>query len=140
MTADAVPRPPGRARGRRGPARLSRHAAGCASSRWCRRSALLILIGFIESPDFLTGDNFLAMLQQSTELSVLVLAEALILISGRMDLSLESTVTLAPVIALWLVLPTSGNRFNGLGLGAGVAGDPGLPAGRRRRSGRSTGS
>jgi simple sugar transport system permease protein len=35
-----------------------------------------------------------------------------------MDLSLESTVTLAPVVALWLVLPTSGNRFNGLGFGA----------------------
>ncbi|MBW8803585.1 MAG: ABC transporter permease, partial [Catenulisporales bacterium] len=33
---------------------------------------LLILIGFIESPNFLTGDNFLAMLQQSTELSLLV--------------------------------------------------------------------
>ena len=97
---------------------------GRPSTRWLREfsllpaMALLILIGFIESPDFLTSDNFLAMLQQSTELSVLVLAEALILISGRMDLSLESTVTLAPVIALWLVLPTSGNRFNGLGFGA----------------------
>src|SRR2546423_5019400 len=82
-----------------------------------RAMGLLILIGFIESPNFLTGDNFLAMLQQSTELSLLVLAEAIILISGRMDLSLESTMTLAPVIALWLVLPTSGNRFNGLGFG-----------------------
>ena len=93
-------------------------------TRWLREfsllpaMALLILIGFIESPDFLTTDNFLGMLQQSTELSVLVLAEAVILISGRMDLSLESTVTLSPVIALWLVLPTSGNRFNGLGLGS----------------------
>jgi simple sugar transport system permease protein len=91
-------------------------------TRWLREfsllpaMALLILIGFIESPDFLTSDNFLGMLQQSTELSLLVLAEALILIGGRMDLSLESTVTLAPVIAMWLVLPTAGGRFNGLGL------------------------
>src|SRR3954453_182161 len=80
---------------------------GRSSTRWLREfsllpaMALLVLIGFIESPDFLTGDNFLAMLQQSTELSVLVLAEAVILIGGRMDLSLESTMTLAPVVALW---------------------------------------
>jgi simple sugar transport system permease protein len=32
-----------------------------------------------------------------------------------MDLSLESTIGVAPVIALWVVLPSSGGRFNGLG-------------------------
>ncbi len=79
--------------------------------------ALLLLLGFIASPNFLTGDNMLAVLQQSTELSLLVLAEALVLIAGQMDLSLESTIGVAPVIAVWLVLPSHGNRFNGLGLG-----------------------
>ena len=78
---------------------------------------LLLLIGFIESPNFLTTDNMIAVLQQSTELSLLVLGEALILISGRLDLSLESTVGLAPVVAMWLVLADHGHRFNGLGLG-----------------------
>lgn len=77
---------------------------------------LLLLLGFIASPNFLTADNMLAVLQQSTELSLLVLAEALVLIAGQMDLSLESTIGVAPVIAVWLVLPSHGNRFNGLGL------------------------
>lgn len=77
---------------------------------------VLGLIGFIVSPAFLTSDNLIGVAQQSTELSLLVLATALILIVGRMDLSLESTIGVAPVIAVWLVLPTSGGRFNGLGL------------------------
>lgn len=79
---------------------------------------LLVLgvIGFIVSPAFLTADNLLGVGQQATELSLLVLAEALILIAGRMDLSLESTIGVAPVIAVWLVLPDHGARFNGLGL------------------------
>ncbi|MER8099164.1 ABC transporter permease [Kitasatospora sp. NPDC094016] len=79
---------------------------------------LLVLgvIGFVVSPAFLTSDNLLGVGQQATELSLLVLAEALILVVGRMDLSLESTIGVAPVIAVWLVLPDHGARFNGLGL------------------------
>ncbi|MFD8081506.1 ABC transporter permease [Kitasatospora sp. NPDC059722] len=77
---------------------------------------VLGVIGFIVSPAFLTSDNLLGVGQQATELSLLVLAEALILIAGRMDLSLESTIGVAPVIAVWLVLPDHGARFNGLGL------------------------
>lgn len=77
---------------------------------------VLMLIGFIVSPAFLTYDNLIGVLQQSTELSLLVLATTFILVSGRMDLSLESTIGVAPVIAVWLVLPTSGGRFNGGGL------------------------
>jgi len=74
------------------------------------------VIGFIVSPAFLTSDNLIGVAQQSTELSLLVLAEALILIAGRMDLSLESTIGVAPVIAIWMVLPADGGRFSGLGL------------------------
>ena len=77
---------------------------------------VLMLIGFIVSPAFLTADNLIGVLQQSTELSLLVLALTFVLICGRMDLSLESTIGVAPVIAVWLVLPSSGGRFMGLGL------------------------
>ncbi|WP_106401213.1 ABC transporter permease [Actinocorallia populi] len=77
---------------------------------------VLCVIGFIVSPAFLTADNLLGVAQQSTELSLLVLAQALILICGRMDLSLESTIGVAPVIAIWMVLPADGGRFQGLGL------------------------
>jgi simple sugar transport system permease protein len=91
--------------------------------RWVREFSLipvillLLLVGFIVSPNFLTGDNMLAVLQQSTELGLLVLAEALVLITGYMDLSLESTIGLAPVIAVWVVTPSHGGRFTGLGSG-----------------------
>jgi simple sugar transport system permease protein len=78
---------------------------------------LLLLVGFIVSPNFLTADNMIGVLQQATELSLLVLGQAMVLIAGRMDLSLESTIGVAPVIAVWLVLPVHGGRFNGLGLG-----------------------
>ncbi|MEU8568673.1 ABC transporter permease [Streptomyces pathocidini] len=77
---------------------------------------VLCLIGFIVSPAFLTADNLVGVVQQSTELSLLVLAQALILICHRMDLSLESTIGVAPVIAMWLVLPAHGSRFAGLEL------------------------
>jgi simple sugar transport system permease protein len=78
---------------------------------------VLCVIGFIVSPVFLTSDNLIGVLQQTSELSLLVLAEAMILISGRMDLSLESTIGVAPVIAMWLVLPADGPAtFHGIGL------------------------
>ncbi|WP_405667511.1 ABC transporter permease [Streptomyces sp. NBC_01166] len=77
---------------------------------------VLGLIGFIVSPAFLTADNLIGVAQQSTELSLLVLAQALVLIVGRMDLSLESTIGVAPVIAVWMVLPSDAGRFSGLGL------------------------
>src|SRR5881392_237811 len=59
---------------------------------------LLLLAGFIVSPNFLTVSNLTDVLQQCTELSLLVLAEAMILIAGRMDLSIESTLGVAPVV------------------------------------------
>ncbi|WP_392754861.1 ABC transporter permease [Streptomyces sp. LN590] len=77
---------------------------------------VLMVIGFIVSPVFLSSENLINVVQQSSELSLLVLAQAFILICGRMDLSLESTIGIAPVIALWLVLPAGGDRFAGLGV------------------------
>ncbi|GLF96235.1 ABC transporter permease [Streptomyces yaizuensis] len=76
---------------------------------------VLMVIGFIVSPVFLTSGNLIGVLQQSSELSLLVLGQALVLVCGRMDLSLESTIGIAPVLALWLVLPADGGRFAGLG-------------------------
>src|SRR5437764_774899 len=77
---------------------------------------LLLLVGFIVSPNFLTKGNLFDVLQQCTELSLLVLGEAMVLIAGRMDLSLESTVGVAPVLAIWLAAPSHGGRFAGLDL------------------------
>ncbi|MDH2427709.1 ABC transporter permease [Sphaerisporangium sp. TRM90804] len=68
---------------------------------------LLVIVGALIEPAFLSGDNLTNVLQQQTELSLLVLAEALILIAGKFDLSLESTVGLAPALAVGLLIPVS---------------------------------
>jgi simple sugar transport system permease protein/ribose transport system permease protein len=64
---------------------------------------VLLVIGSIVDPVFLTATNLTNVLQQQTELSLVVLAEAIILISGKFDLSLESTVGLAPALAVLVV-------------------------------------
>jgi simple sugar transport system permease protein/ribose transport system permease protein len=66
---------------------------------------VLLVIGSFADPSFLTVENLLNVVQQQTELGLLVLAEVLILIAGRFDLSLESTVGLAPALAI-LAVPT----------------------------------
>jgi simple sugar transport system permease protein len=104
-----------------GPAKDRATGRRPALARWRDFSLVPVIfvlgvIGFIVSPVFLTTDNLIGVLQQSSELSLLVLGEALILIAGRMDLSLESTIGVAPVIAMWLVFPAHGSRFAGIGL------------------------
>jgi len=67
--------------------------------------AVLLVVGWFADDSFATPENLLNVFQQQTELALLVLAEALILITGRFDLSLESTVGLAP--ALGLLVPVA---------------------------------
>ena len=64
---------------------------------------LLLIIGSFANDAFLLPANLLTILQQSSILALLVLAESLVLITGKFDLSLESTVGLAPMIGGWLV-------------------------------------
>ena len=64
---------------------------------------LAILIGSFVHGAFLTTGNFLNILQQSSELSVVVIALSIILIAGKFDLSLESVVGLAPMLGAWLI-------------------------------------
>lgn len=70
---------------------------------------LAMIIGTLLHPAFFTQRNIVNIFQQSSELSVLVFAEAIILIVGKFDLSLESIVGLAPMVAAWLVLDTALN-------------------------------
>jgi len=71
--------------------------------------AVLVVVGALIDSAFLSGDNIVNVLQQQTELSLLVLAEAIILIAGKFYLSLESTVGLAPALAVGLVIPAASN-------------------------------
>jgi simple sugar transport system permease protein len=77
---------------------------------------LAIVIGAFASHAFLTVDNLLNILQQSSELSVVVIAETLVLLAGRFDLSLESVVGLAPMLGAWLIIKNSEIGGSGVGL------------------------
>jgi simple sugar transport system permease protein len=68
---------------------------------------LLIVVGAVVSPAFLTVTNIAGIGQQISALGVVVVGESLILMIGGMDLSLEATYGLAPMVAAWLILPVS---------------------------------
>ncbi|HZC29195.1 MAG TPA: ABC transporter permease [Gaiellaceae bacterium] len=73
--------------------------------------AVLILIGSFISPAFLTQANLTTILTSSAALALIVLAESLIVITGKFDLSLESTAGFAPAIGALVVLPAASNGF-----------------------------
>jgi simple sugar transport system permease protein len=78
----------------------------------------IIIVGSILYPAFATRATFEDLLSNMAWIALLVVAESLILITGKMDLSLESTVGLAPGIAAWLTVPT--------GINHGLAAVPGF--------------
>jgi ribose/xylose/arabinose/galactoside ABC-type transport system permease subunit len=85
--------------------------------------ALVMIVGGFVSSSFLLPENLLNVLQQSSELSILVIAQSLILICGKFDLSLESTVGLAPMLAAWLMTVDTSVGGSGIGISgyAGIA-------------------
>ncbi|HEY4925385.1 MAG TPA: ABC transporter permease [Roseiarcus sp.] len=85
--------------------------------------ALLIVgfVGWLNNPAFLTSDNLLNILQQSSELSILVIAETLILLLAKIDLSLESIVGFTPMLGAWLISSDPSLGGSGLGLNPALA-------------------
>jgi simple sugar transport system permease protein len=79
---------------------------------------VIAIVGQIVNPIFLQSDNLINILQTMSEISLLVLAQTLLLISGRMDLSLESTFGLAPGVAAWMTVAAGAGH--GLGLLPGM--------------------
>jgi simple sugar transport system permease protein len=76
--------------------------------------AVIAVVGQFVSPVFLRADNLINVLQTMSDIAILVLAETMVLIVKKMDLSLESTVGIAPGIAAWLTIPVGSGH--GLGL------------------------
>jgi simple sugar transport system permease protein len=76
---------------------------------------VICVLGQLVNPVFLRYDNLINVLQTMSEIALLVLAQTIVLVVGRMDLSLESTFGLAPGIAAYLTV-TGGQ---GLGLLSG---------------------
>jgi simple sugar transport system permease protein len=67
----------------------------------------LVIVGAIVSPVFLTVSNITGIGQQISALGVVVVGQSLILLTGGMDLSVESTYGLAPMVAAWLIVPVA---------------------------------
>lgn len=68
---------------------------------------VLIILGALLNGEFLTYANIISILGASAALALVVLGESLILISGKIDLSLESTVGIAPAVGALVVLPAA---------------------------------
>ena len=107
-----------------------RRSRSAAAISWIREAALvpvlavLLIVGAILNSHFLTVSNIVTGIgQQSSALGVVVVGESLILLIGGMDLSLESTFGLAPMIAAWLIVPVAAfgdglllNPYLGIGI------------------------
>ena len=77
---------------------------------------VVIIVGSFVSPGFLIPENLMNVLQHSSEPSILVIAELIILLCGKFDLSLESTVGFAPMIAAWLMVSDTSIGGSGVGV------------------------
>jgi simple sugar transport system permease protein len=90
-----------------------RRSASAAAVSWLREAALLpvlavlLVVGALLNDHFLTVSNLTGIGQQISALGVVVVGESLILLIGGMDLSLESTYGLAPMLAAWLLVPVA---------------------------------
>jgi simple sugar transport system permease protein len=104
------------------PRRQAGGRASAAAISWIREAALLpvlavlLLVGAILNSYFLTVSNITGIGQQASALGVVVVGESLILLIGGLDLSLEATYGLAPMLAAWLIVPVasfgSGTELN----------------------------
>jgi simple sugar transport system permease protein len=79
---------------------------------------VIAIIGQVINPVFLNRDNLINVLQTMSEIALLVLAQTLVLVAGKMDLSLESTFGLAPGIAAWFTVAAGAGHGLGLLTGA----------------------
>jgi len=68
----------------------------------------LVVIGAFVNPAFMRVSNLSNVAQQSAALGAVVVAESLIMLIGNMDLSVQSTYGLAPMIGAWLIVPIAG--------------------------------
>ena len=87
------------------------HRAAARPGAAAGAAVLLIVIGSVVSPVFLTQANIITILTSSAALALVVLAESLVIITGKFDLSLESTFGFAPAIGAMVVLPAAGFGF-----------------------------
>src|ERR1700674_2766116 len=66
---------------------------------------LLMIGGAIVNPVFFTSSNLIDVATGGAALGMVVVAESLILLTGKFDISLQGTFGLAPLLGAWLIAP-----------------------------------
>jgi simple sugar transport system permease protein len=79
--------------------------------KWFRELTLipvivvLMIAGAIVNPVFFTPSNLINVAEGGAALGMVVVAESLILLTGKFDISLQGTFGLAPLLGAWLIAP-----------------------------------
>jgi simple sugar transport system permease protein len=66
---------------------------------------VLMIAGAVVNPVFFTTSNLINVAEGGAALGMVVVAESLILLTGKFDISLQGTFGLAPLLGAWLVAP-----------------------------------
>ena len=66
---------------------------------------VLMIAGAVVNPVFFTPSNLINVAEGGAALGMVVVAESLILLTGKFDISLQGTFGLAPLLAAWLIAP-----------------------------------
>jgi simple sugar transport system permease protein len=90
---------------------LARRSARVMVLNWFRELTLVPVIvilmigGAIVNPVFFTTSNLIDVATGGAALGMVVVAESLILLTGKFDISLQGTFGLAPLLGAWLIAP-----------------------------------
>src|ERR1700687_5238300 len=66
---------------------------------------VLLIAGAFVNPVFFTTSNLINVAEGGAALGMVVVAESLILLTGKFDISLQGTFGLAPLLGAWLIAP-----------------------------------
>jgi simple sugar transport system permease protein len=66
---------------------------------------VLMIAGAVVNPVFFTPSNLVNVAEGGAALGMVVVAESLILLTGKFDISLQGTFGLAPLLGAWLIAP-----------------------------------
>src|SRR5260370_731456 len=106
LTAErAVERPPAT------PRLMARRDFRLVVLNWFRELTLvpvivvLMIAGSLVNPVFFTTSNLINVAEGGAALGMVVVAESLILLTGKFDISLQGTLALAPLLGAWLIAP-----------------------------------
>lgn len=75
--------------------------------------AVVFVFFVTQSEFFLTERNISNILSAASVLGILVVAQTFVLISGNFDLSIESTMGMAALLGIWLIVPAAAPHFGG---------------------------